>query len=205
MRPSKSSALGSERRTKTRLSEAIANPKAAISSTVATAYFRLRRVDVDGLVLCTGRPPILYTAGKVRMGRNVVFRGVMVRPVVGAVEGGTLVVGEDTFINEGSSVVAFHSIEIGSNCHIGELVGIFDTDHHAVDSVSPVRYAPVKIADNVWIGRAAIVLPGVSIGENSVVASGSVVTSDVPRNTLVAGNPARLVRELEVERGWRRH
>jgi maltose O-acetyltransferase len=56
---------------------------------------------------------------------------------------------------------------------------------------------PISIEDNVWIGGAAILLPGVSIGRNAVVGAGSVVTRDVPPNTVVAGNPARVIREIE--------
>jgi acetyltransferase-like isoleucine patch superfamily enzyme len=55
---------------------------------------------------------------------------------------------------------------------------------------------PVVIEDNVWIGRAAIIMPGVTIGEGSIVAAGAVVMSDVPPNTLVLGNPARQIRKL---------
>ena len=186
------------------LRDIAANPGAAVSSAIATAYFRVRRVDMAGPVLCTGRPPILFTHGEVHVGRNVVFRGRMLRSEFGAELGGTIAVGEDTFLNEGSSVVAHHQVKIGDNCRIGELVGIFDTDHHAVDALSPVRFAPVVIGDNVWIGRGALILPGVTIGDNAVVAAGSVVTGAVPANTLVAGNPARLVRELQVVEGWRR-
>jgi maltose O-acetyltransferase len=62
----------------------------------------------------------------------------------------------------------------------------------------------VHIGDNVWIGRSAIILPGVTIGDNAVVAAGAVVTKDVPDATLVAGNPARVVRTLVVDDGWRR-
>jgi acetyltransferase-like isoleucine patch superfamily enzyme len=189
---------------KAELRKIAANPGAAISSAVATAYFRLRRVKMVGRVLCVGRPPILFTGGHVSVGPNVIFRGLMLRAEFGAVSGGVITVGEDTFINEGSSIVAHHSVQIGTNCRIGEFVGIFDTDHHAVDSAKNVRFAPVEIGNNVWIGRAAIVLPGVRIGNNSVVASGSVVTADVPVNTLVAGNPARVVRKLHIEAGWLR-
>jgi acetyltransferase-like isoleucine patch superfamily enzyme len=128
----------------------------------------------------------------------------MLRSEFGAERGGTITVGEDTFLNEGTSVVAHHRIEIGHSCRIGELVGIFDTDHHAVDALSPLRLAPVTIGDNVWIGRGAMILPGVTIGDNAVVAAGSVVTASVAANTLVAGNPARLVRELHIVDGWRR-
>jgi acetyltransferase-like isoleucine patch superfamily enzyme len=62
----------------------------------------------------------------------------------------------------------------------------------------------VVIGRNVWIGRNSIVLPGVHIGDNSVVAAGSVVNSDVEPNTLVGGTPARLIRRFNSEPGWRR-
>ena len=55
---------------------------------------------------------------------------------------------------------------------------------------------PVRIEDNVWIGGGAILLPGVTVGDNSVIGAGAVVTRDVPANTVVAGNPARVIREL---------
>ena len=58
---------------------------------------------------------------------------------------------------------------------------------------------PIDIADNVWIGGSAILLPGVKVGINSVVGAGAVVTRDVPPNTIVAGNPARVIREIEQE------
>jgi len=59
-----------------------------------------------------------------------------------------------------------------------------------------LKTAPVKIADNVWIGMNAVILKGVTIGENSVVAAGAVVTKPIPPNTVVAGNPAVVVRQL---------
>ncbi len=56
---------------------------------------------------------------------------------------------------------------------------------------------PIKIEDNVWIGGGAILLPGVRVGRNAVVGAGAVVTRNVPANTVVAGNPARVIREIE--------
>jgi acetyltransferase-like isoleucine patch superfamily enzyme len=61
------------------------------------------------------------------------------------------------------------------------------------------------LGDNVWIGRAAIVLPGVTIGDHSMVAAGSVVTKDVPPRVVVAGNPAKVVREITASDEWRRY
>src|SRR6266550_1183512 len=94
--------------------------------------------------------------------------------------------------------------------------GIFDSDFHPLEpaqrlidaqALAPyfknrpprpkLKTAPVKIADNVWIGMNATILKGVTIGENSVVAAGSVVTKSVPPNIVVAGNPAVVVKKFQ--------
>lgn len=92
-------------------------------------------------------------------------------------------------------------IKIGNNCRIAGEVVIFDSHGHPSDPArrqaglppdeSDVR--PVVIGDNVWVGRRAIIFPGVTIGSGSAVSAGAVVTSDVPPDTVVAGNPARRV------------
>jgi len=100
--------------------------------------------------------------------------------------------------------VASHSIEIGDDCLIGDLVAIFDSDHHPMEPSRPTRFAPVRLGRNVWIGRSATILPGVTIGDHAVIAGGSIVTGDVPARTLMAGVPARPIRTLDVPDGWRR-
>jgi len=87
---------------------------------------------------------------------------------------------------------------------VSDLVAIHDTLFHAVDEGASPRVAPVVIEDNVWIGRGAIVLPGVVIGSHSVVGAGAVVTRNIPERTVVAGNPARVVRTLSASDGFRR-
>src|SRR5215210_7419554 len=123
-------------------------------------------------------------------------------------------VGDFTLLN-GALIMAEERIEIGSHCLISWNVGIADSDFHPLEpaqrlvdseALAPfykdrptrpkLRTAPVVIGDNVWIGMNAIVLKGVSIGENSVVAAGSVVSKDVPSNVVVAGNPAITVKRL---------
>ena len=113
----------------------------------------------------------------------------------------------------GALVMAEELIEIGSYCLISWNVGIADSDFHPIDPAQrridalalapyykerpprpPIRTAPVRIADNVWIGMNAVILKGVTIGENSVVAAGSVVSKSVAANTVVAGNPAVVVK-----------
>jgi acetyltransferase-like isoleucine patch superfamily enzyme len=121
-------------------------------------------------------------------------------------------IGDFTLLN-GALIMAEEKIEIGSHCLISWNVGIADSDFHPLEpaqrlidaqALAPffnerpprpkLKTAPVRIADNVWIGMNAVILKGVIIGENSVVAAGSVVTKSVPANTVVAGNPAVVVK-----------
>ena len=129
-------------------------------------------------------------------------------------EYGHCTVGDFSLLN-GALIMAEENIEIGSHCLVSWNVGIADSDFHPLapaqrlidaQALAPyfkdrpsrpkLKSAPVKISDNVWIGMNAVILKGVTIGENSVVAAGSVVTKSVEPNTVVAGNPAVVVRQL---------
>ena len=107
-------------------------------------------------------------------------------------------------MSRSASIVAEREIRIGEDVRIGDLVGVYDSNHHALEHGAPVEIGAVAIGDNVWLARGAVVLPGVSIGRSSVVAAGAIVTASVPEGVLVAGNPARVVRELDAPPGWRR-
>lgn len=101
--------------------------------------------------------------------------------------------GYGSFMNHGGRLFCSQSITIGDNTFIGFDVEIRDTDHHNLIG-SPKR-EPIFIGNHVWIGSKAIILKGVTIGDNAVIAAGSVVTNDVPPNCLVGGNPAKVIRE----------
>jgi tetrahydrodipicolinate N-acetyltransferase len=108
-----------------------------------------------------------------------------------------LEIGHKSYINFNSTVICYDHLIIGSNCAISWNTNILDGNAHelVVDEVARPRTQPVVLGDSVWIGAGAIILPGVIVGDGAVVAAGSIVTADVPSQTVVAGNPARVVRE----------
>lgn len=108
-------------------------------------------------------------------------------------------VGENFFANYNFIVLDGNYVRIGDNVWIAPNVGIYAAGHplDVEDRIAGEEYAfPVTIEDNVWIGGGVSIIGGVTIGRNAVVAAGSVVIRDVPADTLVAGNPARVVRKL---------
>jgi maltose O-acetyltransferase len=107
--------------------------------------------------------------------------------------------GARTHLNNGVAIVSEGpGIAIGSDCLIGPGVHVYDSDFHALEAeqrglAAAPRTAAVRIGDNVFIGSSAIVLKGVTVGSDSVVGAGAVVSGDVPPNTIVSGNPARVL------------
>jgi maltose O-acetyltransferase len=153
---------------------------------------------------CDGRSPVLYTRGQIRIGKRLSMRGRTTRVELGARRGGELTLGTRVYLNQGASVVASDSIVVGDRVRVGDHAAIHDSDYHAVSADVAPRVAPIVIGDDVWIGRNAIVMPGVGIGAGTVVAAGAVVTHSLPARCLAAGVPARVIRELEVPEGWQR-
>jgi acetyltransferase-like isoleucine patch superfamily enzyme len=158
------------------------------------------------------RLPIIHRGVKVRASNGLVrighFSEIHDHVVLSAIgeRGGQqarISIGDYTSIWYGTVVSARHEISIGRQCAISWNCTIIDNDMHeiiyAAEPAAARRDEAVKIADHVWIGAQAIVLKGVSIGENSVVAAGAIVTKDVPAYSLVAGAPAKVVRNIA---GW---
>ncbi|MEH1820668.1 MAG: acyltransferase [Nostoc sp.] len=104
-----------------------------------------------------------------------------------------LTIGSNSYITDGSKIAAQNSIYIGKNCAISFGVSVIDDDGHGFGL--PPYSDPIVIADNVWIGCNVTVLKGVTIGEGSVVAAGAIVNKSCPPHSLLAGVPARVVRE----------
>ncbi len=126
--------------------------------------------------------------------------GASVTPPLFVAAGHNVRLGKKVFVNLGLTISGSAPVIIGDYTLIAPWVQIHSTTH-PVDPWERQQVAftakPVTIGENVWIGAGAIICPGVTIGDHAVIGAGSVVTQDVPRCTLVAGNPASVVRALD--------
>ncbi|WP_026564919.1 sugar O-acetyltransferase [Bacillus sp. UNC41MFS5] len=107
-------------------------------------------------------------------------------------------VGDNFYAGYNCTILDMAEVRIGQNCMIGPNVGIYTAGHSTEPKGrNKSGYAiPIRIGNDVWIGGSCVILPGVTIGDHSIVAAGSVVTKDVPTNTIVAGNPAKILKNI---------
>jgi maltose O-acetyltransferase len=125
--------------------------------------------------------------------------GSKIRPPMYCDYGYQIYIGNRTFVNFGLMALDVAKIVIGDDVQIGPNVQLLTPTHPIDAELRQAKWEaarPITIGDNAWLGGGAIVLAGVSVGENAIVGAGAVVTKDVPRNTIVVGNPARVVRSL---------
>lgn len=104
--------------------------------------------------------------------------------------------GKNVIIMPGCLMMSAGGINIGDDTQIAANVQLISNNHDLEDR-NVITCKPINIGKRVWIGAGATILPGVTIGDNSVVGAGSVVTKDVPPDTVVAGNPARFIKKIE--------
>ena len=108
-------------------------------------------------------------------------------------------IGKGTYVNSNVTFVDDEHIYIGDSCLIAPNV-VFSTSGHPILPILRKNHyvynLPIHVGDNVWIGSGAQIMPGISIGENSVIGSGSVVTNDIPKNVVAFGVPCKVVREI---------
>ncbi len=162
----------------------------------------LRGVQLDGDVSVEG-PLYLENHGHIRFGSGVILRSSWHRPIALSVMSSeaTLTIGQGAFLNWGVDIGLACKVVIGANALIGDDVVIYDSDWHTIDGTDQdVPKAPTYIGRGVWLGARSMVLRGVSIGDNSVIAASSVVTYSLPDHVLAAGAPAKVIRKIQRSR-----
>lgn len=184
---------------------------------VRNVYYGFRRKLISEPVLrayCTSRgrgvktgifPPFILGQGEIHLGDEVTLFGRLTVAFASSYDWTpVLEVGDRTSLGHETTITVARSVRIGRDCMIATGVIMADTNSHPVDPVDrlaglpapPGAVRPVEIGDNVWVGARAILLPGTTIGEGSIVAAGAVVRGPIPAYTVVAGNPALPVKTL---------
>lgn len=131
------------------------------------------------------------------MGENVNFE-----PDFRCEFGSNIFIGNNFFANFDCVILDCNRIVIGNNVLFGPRVGLYAGNHatHPEDRVACGCYSkPITIGDNVWVGAGVHIMGGVTIGRNSIIGAGSVVTKDIPENVIAAGVPCRMIREITEE------
>lgn len=147
----------------------------------------------------------------ITIGKDSVIRGELVI----FAHSGKISIGEGCYVGDGTRIWSSESIEIGNRVYIAHNVNIHDTNSHSInadlrsqhfyaimttghpkENIFDIKASPVVINDDVWVGFNSTILKGVKIGKGSVIAACSVVTKDVPPNVIVAGNPAKILKNI---------
>lgn len=154
----------------------------------------------NGIPLVTGNHLTIKIGDNVTIGRSTIGAGnIYDRPV--------FTMGANSSIGYGTSISVAHSVTIGRDTMISMHCLIMDNDDHPVSPVKRLlkepaakeSVRPVRIGNNVWVGAYSAIMKGVSIGDNAIIGTHSVVTADVPANTIFAGVPARMIKQ-EIDR-----
>lgn len=135
-----------------------------------------------------------------KRGLGAIGEGTMIRPPFFIDYGSNIKIGRGCFMNFNCCVLDVCEVTIGDGTLIGPNVQIYAADHPrdpAVRKTGLENGKPVRIGKNVWIGGGAMIMPGVTVGDDAVIGAGSVVTRDVPAGATVAGNPARVLKKKD--------
>jgi acetyltransferase-like isoleucine patch superfamily enzyme len=175
---------------------------------VRLAAFKLRfgkRLQLDGVAFVC--PGVKFEIGKgatLHLGRwSWVGNDCKIR-----VHEGEVRIGAKTVMGQECTISAFQHVSIGRECIVADRVMLIDFDHGVVEVERPIREQgiykrDVHVGHNVWVGYGAAILRGATIGDNSVIGTYTVVTKDIPANSVAVGQPARVVRKRERPRRLR--
>jgi acetyltransferase-like isoleucine patch superfamily enzyme len=163
------------------------------------------RLQTDGICfICPNVHLEIGRSARLRIGRWAwIGHGTKIR-----VHEGEVSIGAKTVMGQECTISAYQHVSIGRECIVADRVMLIDFDHGVTEVDRPIRAQgiykrDVHVGNNVWIGYGACVLRGVTVGDNTVIGTSSVVTRDVPENAVVGGVPARIIRMRDAPRSMR--
>ncbi|MEH0158271.1 acyltransferase [Limibacter armeniacum] len=155
----------------------------------------LRKATKGKLVFVKGAPKVMIK-GQVKMGNGIRIWSIFQRAKIFVEKGAKLSIGSDVRLN-GVHLSVNNEVIIKDGVKMAPYVLILDDDYHDVNNYyGKGKSAPIIFEENVWVGSRATILKGVTVGEGAVIATGSVVVKDVPPYTVVAGVPAKVIKQL---------
>jgi acetyltransferase-like isoleucine patch superfamily enzyme len=172
-------------------------------------FWRLKKLGIDwqlksvqkiGTEIELSGPVIIKNLGTIEVSDQVKFDANWHKPVYISLmrPNARLIIENNAYINYGTEISLVKEVIIGAYSLISIDCLIYDTDWHSLDGFDrEIPVSPTRIGRGVWLGARVMVLKGVSIGDNTVVAANSVVTNDLPNNVLAGGNPARVIRPID--------
>lgn len=177
----------------------------ALCSLPTTIMLRLKGAKIKSVVYSGGMPFVTIAKGsEMSIGHDCRFMNWSMGNLIGLnhrcilstyTKRAKLIIGDKCSFS-GVSIWCHESITIGNNVRVGANCTIMDSDQHT-DDPRAGKNKPVIIEDNVWLGGNVMVLKGVTIGKNTLIGAGSIVTKSIPSNVIAAGNPCRVIRELD--------
>lgn len=161
------------------------------------AKIYLRQCQKVGAMVTVSQKPLLVNKGYIELGDSVRVWSSINKAKIFVEKGGVLKIGENSRIN-GAHISVSQRMEIGKNVRIAPYVIIIDDDYHDIQDhfAEMSKKGDIVIEDDVWLAMSCKILKGVRIGKGSVVATGAVVTKDVPPYTVVAGVPAKVIKNI---------
>jgi acetyltransferase-like isoleucine patch superfamily enzyme len=166
---------------------------------VLRAYWYFRRATELGIRARVWGKPVIRNKGQMVIGERFRLISTVAKTELGVGADGRLEIGNRVLINYGCSIAATRLVRIGDDCMLGTHVLMMDNDFHRMEPdrrTEMPESKPIIVENNVWIGGRVIVLCGVTIGHDSVIGAGSIVTKDIPPLALAVGSPARVIKSF---------
>jgi len=166
-------------------------------------YLKANHVSFSSTPEMVGRWPKFFNQGRIVLGDKCRFREYRTRHILATIKQNALLeFGEKCYLGDGVNICAAKKIVIGAHTQLAPNVSIYDTNFHPVQQGDPILEAEIVIGRNVWIGEHSIVMPGVTIGDHSVIGANSVVTKNIPSRVMAAGSPAKVIDNIKCDDDW---